>query len=250
MAEDRSNTASAHHRTARWDGLVEQSDDVAVVRHPNRGRPLAFSVRRRPVAGPGASRVPVCTVQRSVTSGFETRQAPHFCPQQSQLGTVPMADSLSVHARSENMRRIRSKDTGPELRVRRSLHSAGLRYVLHRRGLPGQPDLVFPSRGICVFVHGCFWHGCPRCIDGTRAVKSNTAYWQNKVRRNKERDIQNLAALTRKGWRVISIWECEATDSSRLAHLLNEIRNAPIQPGRAQIDQTPRGGTGRREDAF
>jgi DNA mismatch endonuclease, patch repair protein len=164
------------------------------------------------------------------------------------VGTVPMADSLSVHARSENMRRIRSKDTSPELRVRRHLHLAGLRYVLHKRGLPGQPDLVFPSRR--VFVHGCFWHGCPRCIDGTRAVKSNTAYWQNKVRRNKERDIQNFAALTDKGWRVISIWECEVTVTSCLGHLLNEIRNTPIQSRRAQISQTQRGGTGRREGAF
>jgi DNA mismatch endonuclease (patch repair protein) len=91
-----------------------------------------------------------------------------------------MADSLSVRARSENMRRIRSKDTSPELRVRGYLHSAGLRYVLHKRALPGQPDLVFPSRRVCVFVRGCFWHGCPRCIDGTRAVKSNTAYGKTK----------------------------------------------------------------------
>ena len=161
-----------------------------------------------------------------------------------------MADSLSVHARSENMRKIRSKDTRPELRVRQYLHSAGLRYVLHKRGLPGQPNLVFPSRRVCVFVQGCFWHGCPRCIDGTRAVKSNTAYWQNKVRRNKERDIQNLEALTDKGWRVISIWECEVTVTSRLAHLLKEIRNSPTQPPRAQISQTLRRGTGRHEDAF
>lgn len=161
-----------------------------------------------------------------------------------------MADSLSAHARSENMRRIRSKDTSPELRVRRYLHSAGLRYVLHKRGLPGKPDLVFPSRRVCVFVHGCFWHGCARCVDGTRAVKSNAAYWQNKVRRNKERDIQNFTALRDKGWRVISIWECEVTVTSRLSHLLNEIRNAPIQQRRPQISQTSCRGTGRHGGAF
>lgn len=161
-----------------------------------------------------------------------------------------MTDRLSVQARSENMRRIRSKDTGPELRVRRYLHAAGLRYVLHKRGLPGRPDLVFPSRRICIFVQGCFWHGCPRCIDGTRAVKSNAAYWQDKIRRNKERDVQNLAALKKEGWQVISIWECEATEQSRLVHLLSDVRNAPIQRQWARIDPTPGDGSDRRASVF
>ena len=191
--------------------------------------------RRRPLAGPKASRDPARAVHLSrVISGLTIH------PQQGQLGTLPMTDSLSVHARSENMRRIRSKDTGPELRVRRHLHSAGLRYMLHKRELPGRPDLVFSSRRICVFVHGCFWHGCPRCIDGTRAVKSNAAYWQTKLQRNRDRDNQNLAALTEMGWKVLSIWECEIADSKRLEHLANEIRDTPIRPRRARTGPTPR----------
>src|SRR3989442_1667939 len=99
-----------------------------------------------------------------------------------------MADRLTREARSENMRRIRSKDTRPELVVRHYLHGAGFRYRLHRKELPGQPDLVFPSRRLCVFVHGCFWHGCQRCVDGTRLVKSNKKFWKMKVAGNRERD--------------------------------------------------------------
>lgn len=85
-------------------------------------------------------------------------------------------DTVSAQRRSEIMSKIRSRDTKPELAVRRYLHSTGLRYRIHRRDLPGRPDIVFPSRKLCVFVHGCFWRGCPNCVDGTRTVKSNGAY--------------------------------------------------------------------------
>ena len=126
------------------------------------------------------------------------------------------------------MRRIRSKDTGPELLVRHAVHAARLRYRLHVRGLPGCPDLVFASRRACVFVHGCFWHGCPRCVDGTRAVKTNTAFWKAKVQGNKARDSRNRESLRARGWRVLTIWECECRDQVRLNNLVDSLRALPI----------------------
>ena len=94
-------------------------------------------------------------------------------------------DRLTSEHRSENMRRIRSTDTEPEVKVRRFLHSQGLRYRLHDRKLAGKPDLVFPALRACVFVHGCFWHGCRKCIDGTRRVRSRTGYWGPKIENNR-----------------------------------------------------------------
>lgn len=138
-------------------------------------------------------------------------------------------DKLSPGDRSENMRRIRSRDTGPELDVRRYMHSRGLRFRLHRKDLPGKPDLVFKSRKVCVFVHGCFWHGCPNCIDGTRKVKSNAEYWKAKVDGNRLRDQRNTAKLVEQGWRVFAIWECQTRDVTRLAQLEAAIKNEPIQ---------------------
>lgn len=114
------------------------------------------------------------------------------------------------------MRRIRGRDTGPEMRVRRFLHALGLRYSLHVRELPGRPDLVFRSRMTCIFVHGCFWHGCRKCVDGTRIVKSNEQYWSTKVRINQERDSRNIKRLRSNGWRVIVLWDCETTDRRKL----------------------------------
>lgn len=144
-----------------------------------------------------------------------------------------MADKLTPEARSENMRRIRSKDTSPELLIRRAVHGAGLRYRLHQKGLPGRPDLVFASRRICVFVHGCFWHGCPHCIDGTRKVKSNSRFWREKVEGNRARDSRHRKALEDDGWRVFVIWECETRDPSKVAKLIEKIRSIPTQRPRA-----------------
>lgn len=129
-----------------------------------------------------------------------------------------MADKLSAERRSENMRRIRSKGTKPEMLVRRLVHGMGYRYRLHKKGLPGKPDLVFASRRKVIFVHGCFWHGheLDTCLDG-RAPKSNTGYWAPKLARNKERDAVNLAALKAAGWQTLVIWECETRDESALA---------------------------------
>lgn len=116
------------------------------------------------------------------------------------------------------MARIRSKDTGPELRVRRVVHGMGYRYRLHARDLPGKPDLVFRPRRKVIFVHGCFWHrheGCPR----NRAPKSpeRRAYWHSKRRANAHRDQRHLRDLEKMGWRSLVIWECETTHLDAVA---------------------------------
>jgi DNA mismatch endonuclease (patch repair protein) len=122
-------------------------------------------------------------------------------------------DKLTPERRSENMRRIKSKDMKPELVVRRLVHGLGYRYRLHRKDLPGKPDLVFGSKRKVIFVHGCFWHGheLKGCLDGRRP-KSNTSYWVPKLARNKSRDAERIAALEANGWTVLTIWECETKD--------------------------------------
>ena len=120
------------------------------------------------------------------------------------------------------MARVRSKDTEPELAVRREVHAAGFRYRLHGKTLPGTPDLVFPRSSVAVFINGCFWHG-HNCEDGTRPA-SNTDYWNAKINRNIARDRRNAAALRRKGWRVIVIWTCRLEGGTkRLLALLREL---------------------------
>ncbi len=106
------------------------------------------------------------------------------------------------------MRSVGSKDTKPEMVVRRLLHGLGYRYRLHRQDLLGKPDLVFPARRKVIFVNGCFWHGhdCPR---GSRVPKKNAEYWKAKVSRNVERDRANATALVDQGWQVLTVWECE-----------------------------------------
>lgn len=120
-----------------------------------------------------------------------------------------MADVISPEARSRLMGRIRSKDTAPELCIRRFLHGKGLRYRVHCRDLPGNPDVVFSRGKLCIFIHGCFWHGCERCIDGLRRVKSNEEYWSSKIATNRVRDQKHREALEMTGWAVLTVWECE-----------------------------------------
>lgn len=142
-----------------------------------------------------------------------------------------MADKLTPERRSANMSRIRAKDTKPEMLVRRLVHSMGYRYRLHRKDLPGKPDLVFPSRRKIIQVHGCFWHGheAENCLDGRRP-KSNTSYWNPKIDRNKERDAKNEHALREAGWNVMIVWECETKHPDTLAHRLREfLRQDEIQ---------------------
>lgn len=132
-------------------------------------------------------------------------------------------DKVSPDRRSRNMARIRSRDTAPEMVVRRYLHARGFRYRLHRKDLPGKPDVVFARRRLCIFVHGCFWHGCPRCIDGTRAVQSNQTYWRGKIAGNRARDERHRTALETAGWTILVIWECQAKNAETLAAALVEI---------------------------
>jgi DNA mismatch endonuclease, patch repair protein len=110
--------------------------------------------------------------------------------------------------RSENMRRIRSKGMLPELAVRSMVHRLGFRFRLHRKDLPGKPDLVFVSRRKVIFVHGCFWHSHQGCKSAHKP-QSNLTYWKPKLERNQARDARNIEALTAAGWKSLIIWECE-----------------------------------------
>lgn len=112
------------------------------------------------------------------------------------------------------MRAIKSQDTKPEMSVRRLVHSLGFRFRLHRRDLPGKPDLVFPRKRKVILVHGCFWH-MHDCRRGYREPKDNPGYWSTKITRNKARDFENEAALRELGWQVLVVWECETKASSR-----------------------------------
>jgi DNA mismatch endonuclease (patch repair protein) len=115
------------------------------------------------------------------------------------------------------MRAIRSKGMKPEMAVRSLVHSMGYRFRLHRKELPGKPDMVFLSRLAAIFVHGCFWHQHrePKCKDA-RQPKSNVDYWQPKLASNQARDVENESALAAQGWRVLVIWECELKDIDML----------------------------------
>jgi DNA mismatch endonuclease (patch repair protein) len=113
------------------------------------------------------------------------------------------------------MRAVKSSDTAPEMTVRRLIHGMGFRYRLHRKDLPGKPDLVFPRLHKVIFVNGCFWHGHD-CARGARAPKTNAEYWRAKIARNSLRDAANIAALEAKGWRAEAIWECELKKPGQL----------------------------------
>lgn len=142
-------------------------------------------------------------------------------------------DTLSKKERSARMALIRSKDTKPEMIVRCSLHRLGYRFRLHRRSLPGVPDLTFPSRRKVIFVHGCFWHAHEGCSIANMP-KSRRDYWAEKFRRNKERDLSNIQLLRQDGWKVLTLWECETKAPERLArkltHFLGPVSNIAGSP--------------------
>jgi len=125
-----------------------------------------------------------------------------------------MTDVLTPEQRSFNMSRIRGRDTKPELLLRRGLHALGFRFRLHRKDLPGRPDLVFPARRAVIFAHGCFWHGhdCPMC----RLPATRTSFWQSKIYGNRDRDRRATGALAAAGWRVLVVWECALRGPVRL----------------------------------
>ena len=126
-----------------------------------------------------------------------------------------MVENLTVEERSRIMSRIRSKDTKPEMTVRRLLHGLGYRYRLHRSDLPGRPDLTFPSRQKVIFVNGCFWHNHQGCKN-VRVPSSNRDYWLAKLERNRSRDKRNLSLLKKDGWSPMTVWECELSDLKAL----------------------------------
>lgn len=135
-----------------------------------------------------------------------------------------MTDKLSPGRRSENMRRIPSKDTKPEMLVRRLLHARGYRYKLHVPDLPGRPDLVFPKLRKVILVHGCFWHLHKACEEG-RIPNSRREYWEPKLLRNVDRDRKHLVSLRRLGWKSLVVWECEMKDSERTGKRLIRFLN-------------------------
>jgi DNA mismatch endonuclease (patch repair protein) len=123
--------------------------------------------------------------------------------------------------RSENMRAIRSRDTLPELAVRSLVHRLGYRFRLHRKDLPGKPDLVFPARRKVIFVHGCFWHA-HACKSGL-IPKSNREFWLPKLRLNKARDKKNEKALAQQGWGFLTVWQCELKNSSAVSRRVKQF---------------------------
>lgn len=118
-----------------------------------------------------------------------------------------MADTVTPEVRSRIMAAVRSKDTKPEMAIRRGLHALGYRYVLHSRGLPGRPDLAFPRFRAVIFIEGCFWHGHEGCRL-FRLPSSRAGYWREKIARNVERDRATRVALDALGWRHLTVWEC------------------------------------------
>ncbi len=119
-----------------------------------------------------------------------------------------MTDVFTPEKRSAVMRRVKGRDTGPELAVRRTLRAAGVGYRLGGAGLPGRPDVVMKGRRTVVFVHGCFWHG-HHCARGARRPKANADYWLAKIGRNRTRDARVRGELEAAGWRVLTVWECD-----------------------------------------
>lgn len=131
-------------------------------------------------------------------------------------------DIWSKDKRSDVMSRIRSKNTKPEIDLRSCLHAAGFRFRIHRKDLPGKPDIVLPKYKTVIFVHGCFWHYHANCNEG-RIPSTNSKFWQTKLSKTIERDVSHQAALTAAGWQVIIIWECELEGKQRLERTLQSL---------------------------
>ncbi len=130
-------------------------------------------------------------------------------------------DRIDKQRRSWNMSRIKCKDTAPEMLVRSTLHAMGYRFRLHSRTLPGRPDIVLPKYRVVLFVHGCFWHrhGCKFSY----TPKSRVTFWQTKFNQNVERDRKVFRALKSLGWKVVTLWECEAKSPSHVAERIQKL---------------------------
>ncbi|MGA0533487.1 very short patch repair endonuclease [Hansschlegelia sp. KR7-227] len=138
--------------------------------------------------------------------------------------------TLPSPERSAVMRAVKGRDTRPEMVVRRAAHALGYRFRLHRKDLPGSPDLVFPSRKKAIFVHGCFWHGHD-CARGARMPKTNAEYWTVKIARNMARDARVRGELQALGWETLTLWECELKNPDQPAEALSAFLGPG--PGRA-----------------
>ena len=142
-----------------------------------------------------------------------------------------MSDVFDPAKRSAVMARIKSRDTKPELLLRRLLTQMGARYRLHRKDLPGSPDVAMPGRRLAIFVHGCFWHRCPTCQPPN--PRSHSEFWTRKFELNVERDARKRAQLEAAGWLVLEIWECDVRD--RLMASVTRVQEAIAdRPSRAR----------------
>jgi DNA mismatch endonuclease (patch repair protein) len=141
-----------------------------------------------------------------------------------------VTDIVDHRRRSEMMARIGPRNTTPEIAVRRAAHALGFRFRLHRKDLPGCPDVVFPKRRLAVFVHGCFWHrheGCSNCT----MPKTRPEFWRRKFEGNMERDQRNCEQRARLGWRILVVWECESEDRAGLEQtLIIALGSRPASP--------------------
>ena len=131
--------------------------------------------------------------------------------------------------RSRTMRAVKDRNTKPELAVRRLLHRMGYRYRLHRKDLPGKPDIVFGPRRKVVFIHGCFWHG-HSCKRGSRLPKTNAEYWKVKIARNVARHSAQLDGLAADGWSELTLWECELSDEDAVIRRLSAFLDQTADP--------------------
>lgn len=136
------------------------------------------------------------------------------------MNTVRL-DPLTPQQRSERMSRIRSRDTKPEMEVRRIVHSMGYRYRLRSKDIPGRPDLVFRRRKKVIFVHGCFWHqhGC----NHYKEPQSRLSFWLPKLRKNVDRDLKVQSALKELGWRSLTIWECQLKEQKKIQEIIRQF---------------------------
>lgn len=136
------------------------------------------------------------------------------------------------------MRAVRSRDTAPEMQVRRMLHAMGYRYRLHSADLPGKPDIVFATRRRAIFVHGCFWHGHD-CRRGARMPATNAAYWRAKIARNVARDRETLARLAALGWAALVVWECDLRERDALTARLRGFLGERAPAAGRRLDTPP-----------
>jgi len=132
-----------------------------------------------------------------------------------------MADVHNKKTRSYNMSQIRSSNTKPEMLVRKFLHAHGFRYSLHKKTLPGKPDIVLPKYKTIIFIHGCFWHGHSNCRY-FKVPKTRTDWWLHKINTNKANDAKAIKALKKEGWKVITVWECKLKPA-KVEKTLNKI---------------------------